>query len=131
MSQLSNESEEGHRNKRPRSNSNTNTNININTNANIGSGYGTYGHYGGSGKLPSTARKERFQMLLQESKNQESESVGVTADNIGHTMLKGMGWAEGKGLGSTGSGIQTPVSVVSRKGRSGIGTGTGTGASTR
>lgn len=82
-------------------------------------GYGVYGSFGtyGDRKLPSATRKERYQILLQEDKKDET----VTSDNIGHTMLKGMGWSEGKGLGSTGSGIQAPVSVVSNKSRSGIG----------
>ncbi|XP_038077795.1 SURP and G-patch domain-containing protein 1-like [Patiria miniata] len=33
----------------------------------------------------------------------------IQADNIGYQMLKKLGWEEGKGLGSEGQGITTPV----------------------
>ncbi|KAJ1953756.1 squalene synthetase-like protein [Linderina pennispora] len=45
----------------------------------------------------------------------------VSESNIGHQMLKQMGWAPGQGLGAGEEGRATPVDVMIRTGRQGLG----------
>ncbi|ORX67038.1 G-patch-domain-containing protein, partial [Linderina pennispora] len=45
----------------------------------------------------------------------------VGESNIGHQMLKQMGWAPGQGLGAGEEGRATPVDVMIRTGRQGLG----------
>ncbi|KAG2187973.1 hypothetical protein INT44_000723 [Umbelopsis vinacea] len=48
-----------------------------------------------------------------------NERIG--AENIGNKLLQKMGWKEGQGLGSTGSGIIDPIQAQYREGRAGLG----------
>jgi hypothetical protein len=48
-----------------------------------------------------------------------NERIG--AENIGNRLLQKMGWKEGQGLGSTGSGIIDPIQAQYREGRAGLG----------
>ncbi|KAJ2159379.1 squalene synthetase-like protein [Coemansia sp. RSA 552] len=45
----------------------------------------------------------------------------VGASNIGHKMLQQMGWTPGQGLGTNEKGRATPVDVMIRNGRQGLG----------
>lgn len=38
-------------------------------------------------------------------------STRIQSDNIGHKLLSQMGWKEGQGLGSSGSGMAAPVAA--------------------
>jgi hypothetical protein len=55
----------------------------------------------------------------------------IADDNMGHKLLRGMGWAGG-GLGADAGGIVEPItaSAAAAGARGGIGTGTGTGKGT-
>jgi pSer/pThr/pTyr-binding forkhead associated (FHA) protein len=48
-----------------------------------------------------------------------NERIG--AENIGNRLLQKMGWKEGQGLGSSGSGIIDPIQAQFREGRAGLG----------
>jgi pSer/pThr/pTyr-binding forkhead associated (FHA) protein len=48
-----------------------------------------------------------------------NERIGT--ENIGNRLLQKMGWKEGQGLGSTGSGITDPIQAQFREGRAGLG----------
>ena len=39
----------------------------------------------------------------------------IGEDNIGHRMLRGMGWREGEGLGAAASGIAAPLAAGAAK----------------
>ena len=43
------------------------------------------------------------------------EDNKLTETNVGYQMLKKFGWAEGKGLGSGGTGISAPINRYARK----------------
>lgn len=48
-----------------------------------------------------------------------NERIGE--ENIGNRLLQKMGWKEGQGLGSSGSGIIDPIQAQFREGRAGLG----------
>ncbi|PON96517.1 G-patch domain containing protein [Trema orientale] len=45
----------------------------------------------------------------QKSAKENAEKARIQADNVGHKLLSKMGWKEGEGLGSSRSGIATPI----------------------
>ncbi|KAI8920291.1 hypothetical protein DFJ77DRAFT_427258 [Powellomyces hirtus] len=49
-------------------------------------------------------------------------SAAIAETNVGHRMLKAMGWAPGQALGADGSGLINPVEVTIRGKRAGLGT---------
>ncbi|CEP00100.1 G-patch domain-containing protein [Plasmodiophora brassicae] len=55
----------------------------------------------------------------------------IPSCNVGHRILRKMGWTAGSGLGHASSGMVTPISVTVRPGRSGIGFGSDPGHSIR
>ncbi|GAB5593308.1 hypothetical protein Unana1_08208 [Umbelopsis nana] len=48
-------------------------------------------------------------------------NVKIGADNVGNRLLQKMGWKEGQGLGTSGSGILNPIQAQFREGRAGLG----------
>mmetsp|Transcript_16610 Transcript_16610/g.25000 ORF Transcript_16610/g.25000 Transcript_16610/m.25000 type:complete len:510 (-) Transcript_16610:49-1578(-) len=54
----------------------------------------------------------------------ESRPAEVIADdNVGHTMLRGLGWQKGGGLGANGSGVVDPVQPQGNADKRGVGAG--------
>jgi hypothetical protein len=56
----------------------------------------------------------------------ESELPQLDSSNLGHRMLRSMGWEEGTGLGKSRNGRLQPVQAVQRKQGAGIGANTKT-----
>mmetsp|Transcript_15933 Transcript_15933/g.26690 ORF Transcript_15933/g.26690 Transcript_15933/m.26690 type:complete len:559 (+) Transcript_15933:175-1851(+) len=52
-----------------------------------------------------------------------SAPTSIPNDNIGHQMLRGLGWQDGKGLGQSSTGIVDPVQASEHTGRFGVGGG--------
>jgi pSer/pThr/pTyr-binding forkhead associated (FHA) protein len=48
-------------------------------------------------------------------------NVRIGTENFGNRLLQKMGWKEGQGLGSSGSGILEPIRAEYREGRAGLG----------
>jgi hypothetical protein len=46
----------------------------------------------------------------------------ITEENVGHKLLRGLGWQEGRGLGAEGAGIVEPISAKASENRMGLGT---------
>ncbi|KAJ1990938.1 squalene synthetase-like protein [Coemansia spiralis] len=91
---------------------------------------------GGGGYLENSEGKSKGKKINSrprrgESSNKSSDNAHgkmvaenapeVSATNIGHKMLQQMGWQPGKGLGANEEGRATPVDVVIRGGRRGLG----------
>jgi len=51
--------------------------------------------------------------------------VMISEDNVGHKLLRGLGWQQGSGLGAEGAGIVEPISAKGAADRSGLGSGEG------
>ena len=62
------------------------------------------------GKLSSSTR-----LRLEQAAPTETHYEGIQKDAFAYTMLKKMGWEEGKGLGSKESGISTHIRVKKRE----------------
>ena len=60
---------------------------------------------------------------LSGSKLSQKVDVPISAENIGARMLIAMGWQEGTGLGSSGHGIQEPISAYKCQPRNKAGIG--------
>ncbi|KAJ2464348.1 squalene synthetase-like protein, partial [Coemansia sp. RSA 2320] len=73
-------------------------------------GRGRGGNGGGSAQAP-----------LPDGKIVAENAPEVGASNIGHKMLQQMGWQPGQGLGVKEEGRATPVDVMIRAGRRGLG----------
>ena len=74
---------------------------------------------------------EELAALLAKSGNEAAQAQAaaleeanrIQADNIGHRMLRGMGWQEGQGLGAQASGMAAPVSATGQRNeKAGLGT---------
>jgi hypothetical protein len=63
-------------------------------------------------KLPRTAGRD-----VPATETQISE------ENVGHKLLRGLGWQQGSGLGAEGAGIVEPIRAHAASDRSGIGSG--------
>jgi hypothetical protein len=50
-------------------------------------------------------------------------SAQISEDNVGHKLLRGLGWQQGSGLGAEGGGIVEPISAKQMSDRAGIGSG--------
>ncbi|KAF4366802.1 hypothetical protein F8388_014230 [Cannabis sativa] len=48
-------------------------------------------------------------VAAQKAAKENAEKARIQADNVGHKLLSKMGWKEGEGLGSSRSGIATPI----------------------
>jgi hypothetical protein len=47
----------------------------------------------------------------------------ISEENVGHKLLRGLGWQQGSGLGAEGAGIVEPIRAHAASDRSGIGSG--------
>eukprot|EP01038_Epipyxis_sp_PR26KG_P007897 gene7897-10719_t len=56
--------------------------------------------------------------------NNNEENV-ITEENMGHKLLRGLGWQQGSGLGAENSGIVEPIREVGKKDKDRIGLGGG------
>jgi len=54
--------------------------------------------------------------------------VPLGDDNVGKSMLKSMGWQEGRGLGASGTGIAEPISLAPQTDNLGVGGGAASAA---
>lgn len=52
-----------------------------------------------------------------------AHAAPLAEDNLGHMMLRGMGWQEGSGLGADGAGRVDIIKEVGNKGKMGVGAG--------
>lgn len=50
-----------------------------------------------------------------------AQDTEITEDNMGHKLLRGLGWQQGSGLGADNSGIVEPISAKQAADRSGVG----------
>jgi RNA-binding protein 5/10 len=49
------------------------------------------------------------------------EAAVISEDNMGHKLLKGLGWQQGTGLGADQGGIVEPISSKAAADRAGLG----------
>ena len=56
-----------------------------------------------------TSRKHQRQVFLQQAYLIFYDFRPISSENIGHKLLKKMGWSEGESLGKENTGIQEPV----------------------
>ncbi|KAI8320221.1 G-patch-domain-containing protein, partial [Martensiomyces pterosporus] len=82
--------------------------------AGAGKKAGRAGKAGKAGKSGSSSSQSGKKMVAE-------DAPAVGASNIGHQMLTQMGWAPGQGLGANQEGRSTPVDVMIRSGRQGLG----------
>jgi hypothetical protein len=47
--------------------------------------------------------------------------ASIPGDNLGHQILRGLGWQDGEGLGVSNSGIVDPIQASDHKGKTGLG----------
>lgn len=52
-----------------------------------------------------------------------AQEAQIAEDNMGHKLLRGLGWQEGSGLGAEGAGIVEPIRAKTSENRAGLGTG--------
>lgn len=75
----------------------------------------------------AACKQARIQALQEQEQEQEqqlareSDDIVLSSDNIGHAMLAGLGWEQGRGLGAAGAGMKAPIQAVAKKGKGGIG----------
>ncbi|KAJ2662319.1 squalene synthetase-like protein [Coemansia sp. RSA 1200] len=81
---------------------------------------GGSGSGGGKGKRQSEGRGGGVDKAIH-GKMVAENAPAVGASNIGHKMLEQMGWQPGRGLGVQEEGRATPVDVMIRGGRRGLG----------
>jgi hypothetical protein len=67
-------------------------------------------------------RQARMEAVEAQKVDKAGERA-LPADNIGRSLLAGLGWEEGCGLGAAGAGRQTPIDAVPKLGKGGIGSG--------
>ena len=63
------------------------------------------------------------QQQLLASSSLAASGGSIPDDNVGHQMLRGLGWQDGEGLGQSRSGITAPVQAAEQQGRTGLGGG--------
>jgi len=69
----------------------------------------------------AAAHKHARMEALQTMQAERTGGPALAADNIGHAMLAGLGWEEGRGLGAAGTGLKAPIQAVVKKDKAGIG----------
>ena len=58
---------------------------------------------------------------MEETQREVGLAEKLGPSNKGFTMLKAMGYKEGKGLGKEGEGRREPVAISKRQGKAGLG----------
>lgn len=58
--------------------------------------------------------KSELDRFMAKATGQDSEFDKIDETNIGHQMLKKLGWTEGSGLGARGHGISKPIQATMR-----------------
>ncbi|EDQ87560.1 uncharacterized protein MONBRDRAFT_27045 [Monosiga brevicollis MX1] len=74
----------------------------------------------GRASAPNTMHAAYASAAPQPSASADAEA-SLTASNLGHRLLTGMGWTPGTGLGATRNGIVAPIQAVRRPRRQGLG----------
>ncbi|KAL3071515.1 hypothetical protein niasHT_031879 [Heterodera trifolii] len=87
---------------------------------------GIYAHCVATPQPGCSPDSVRFQQQLKDGVGIASAAAAATvpinAENKGFKLLKGMGWAEGQGLGKHSQGIQAPIATQFKGDRVGLGT---------